>query len=359
RLLRFNRVEGLYTGLAPGVDFRSAVPGLSASAWAGWAWSEETARGGAAVSYRREQDTYGARAERALVSTNDFTPPFGDDPGLAAFLSNIDNYDYVDRRSATLSFTHLVGSVDEGLVTVQFGPARDAAETSRLSHGLFPGGLKFLANRGAATGSYALGVADLELHPNVNGDFVEPGVGMRAHYEVGSGNLNWQRVELRLSARKYVGPISLAARADGGIVLGDSPPPQTLFELGGNEALPGYSYKQFAGDRAALFRTFASYRFHIWERPRHFWRRLYLPGVNPGLALSAQGGWSELSSLGAVNAARELVAGTSQVAEPTHGMRATVGGGITLFSDLLHFGIARPVDRSAPWKFTGGFGASF
>ncbi|MEO7086153.1 MAG: hypothetical protein ABI442_00015, partial [Gemmatimonadaceae bacterium] len=61
RLLRFNRVEGLYTGLAPGVDFRSAVPGLSASAWAGWAWSEETARGGAAVSYRRAQDTYGAR----------------------------------------------------------------------------------------------------------------------------------------------------------------------------------------------------------------------------------------------------------------------------------------------------------
>jgi hypothetical protein len=359
RLFRFNRVEGLYTGLAPSIDFRSAVPGLTASGWGGWAWSEQTMRGGASLSYRRAQDTYDVRAERAIVSTNDFTPPFGDDPGFTALISNIDNYDYIDRRSATLSFTRFLGSVDGGVVTVQLGTARDGAEPARLARGLFPGGLKFLANRGATTGTYAHGVADVEVHPNVNGDFVEPGVGLRAHYEIGSGDLDWQRVELSLSARKYVGSISLAAHADGGFLLGANPPPQTLFELGGNEALPGYAYKQFAGDRAALLRTFASYRFHVWERPRHLWRSIYIPGVSPGVAMSAQGGWTELSSQGAVTASHQLVEGTTQIAEPTHGTRATIGGGITLFSGLLHVGLARPVDRPAPWKLAIGFGAQF
>ena len=65
-------------------------------------------------------------------------------------------------------------------------------------------------------------------------------------------------------------------------MLGRDPPPQKLFELGGNEALPGYRYKEFAGDRAALFRTFASYRFDIWRRPVQIWRNLMLPGLSPG-----------------------------------------------------------------------------
>lgn len=360
RILRFNRVEGLYTGLAPSVDFRSLVPGLSAGAYGGWAWAEQTARGGAFVSYNRGGATYGVRAERSLASTNDFSLPFTDDPGIAAVLSSVDNFDYVDRRTAMFSVTRVLRAVDVGLATVQFGVGDDRSERARVAHGLI-GTKPFRPNRGVADGSYALGVADLELHPNVTGDFVQPGVGLRAHYEVGSGDLGWQRAELSLAARKYVGPVSLAAHADAGLVAGSAPPPQKLFELGGNEALPGYDYKEFVGDRAALFRTFASYRFGLWRRPIRVWQNLTLPGVSPGLALSAQGGWTELSSVGARSSALALGVDDAGVpiSAPTHGMRATVGGGITLFSDLLHVGVARPVDHPAPWRFVLGYGGAF
>jgi hypothetical protein len=134
-----------------------------------------------------------------------------------------------------------------------------------------------------------------------------------------------------------------------------------LFELGGYETLPGYDYKVFAGDRAALFRTFASFRFPIWRAPVRIFRNLYIPGIGPGVGASAQGGWTEISSAAAQRSVDALGAGwsTEPVSTATGGMRATVGAGITLFSDLVHIGFARPVDRSARWRFVAGFGPAF
>jgi hypothetical protein len=358
RVLRFNRVEGLFTGLAPSIDFRTLVPGLSAGAFGGWAWAEHTARGGAFVSRRRANAIYGIRAERSLASTNDFGPPLGDDPGFGALLGSVDNYDYVDRRSATLSLTRVMGSLERGLATAQFGIVNDRAERTRLLHGLF-GKDDFRSNRGAAEGTSFVTVADIELHPNVTGEFVQPGLGGRLHLESGRGDLDWTRAELELSVRKYVGQFSLGAQADGGLVAGANPPPQKLFELGGDESLPGYDYKAFAGDRAALFRTFASYRFGIWQRPRRFWRNYFIPGISPGFAASVQGGWSELSSLGAVRAASRLTNGAVPIPQATDGVRATVGAGLTFFSDIFHVGVARPVDRAAQWRVVAGFGTAF
>src|SRR6185436_14448202 len=103
RMLRFNRVEGAFTGVAPSIDFRSLVPGLSIGANVGWAWTEQTVRGGGYVRYQRHGSIFGARAERTLPTTNDFELPLSNDPGFSALLGSIDNYDYVDRRSATVS----------------------------------------------------------------------------------------------------------------------------------------------------------------------------------------------------------------------------------------------------------------
>jgi hypothetical protein len=361
RILRFNRIEGLFTGVAPSIDFRNVAPGLSAGINAGWAWTENTARGGAFVSFRQASTTLGVRAERELASTNDFAPPLSEDPGVGALLTSTDDYDYVDRRSAMVSATRLLGSLEVGLLTVQAGVADDRAERARLAYGLFHGSDSFRQNRGVVEGRYALAQADVELHPDVSGDFVRPGLGLRAHYEAASGDLRWQRAELGLSARRYLGPISLSAHADGGVILGAAPPPQRLFELGGSELLPGYAYKQFAGDRAALLRSFVSYRAGVWQRPVHLWRNFFVPGVSPGVAISAQGGWTEVSSAGALRSVQQLGTTSSgtPVSEETHGIRATLGGGLTFFSDLLHVGLARPVDHAAPWKLVVGFGASF
>lgn len=358
RVLRFNRVEGAYVGLAPTIDMRSLVPGLSFGAYGGWAFSERTVRGGGFVNYQRGADRFGVRAERALASTNDFGLPLGDDPGLAALLVSVDNNDYVDRSTALLSVTRTLGDVNTGLVTLQAGAGRDRSEETRLSRGLF-GSNRFRPNRGVDDGAYALATADLELHPNITGDFIAPGYGARAHYEMGRGDLAWQRAELSVAARKYYGPVSLAAHADAGVVGGDTPA-QKLFELGGTETLPGYEYKEFVGDRAALFRGYASYRFSVLQRPVRV-RNFFLPAVNPGIGASVQGGWTELSSPAARAAALRLgvAADGASVAAPTHGVRATAGGGLTLFSDVVHVGASRPIDHAGPWRFAIGMGLAF
>ena len=133
-----------------------------------------------------------------------------------------------------------------------------------------------------------------------------------------------------------------------------------LFEIGGYESLPGYDYKEFVGDRAAIFRMFASYRIGILQRPWRFRSGLMIPGISPGVGASIHGGWTELSSPGAATAAARLTAGTGMPAPAiTEGIRATAGFGITAFSDLVHVGLARPIDRRASLRLVFGFGTAF
>ena len=361
RLFRFNRVEGLYVGVAPRFEARSAAPGLSVGAFGGWAFREETARGGVYASFSRGLQTFSARAERTLASTNDFALPLGGDPGFSALLSSIDDNDYVDRRRVDASVTRVLGGIDLALVTAEAGFGQDRPERARLSQGLLSTNGGFRPNRGAIGGDYSFGSLTAEFHPSVTGDYLRPGLGARAHYEYATGDLGWQRAELGLSARQYVGHVSLGAHADFGALLGDHPPPQQLFELGGNEALPGYSYKEFAGDRAALFRSFVGYRFGIWQRPLPLFRRVMLPGLSPGIVASAQGGWTEISTPGAALAVRQLGVDDSgaTLSSATNGVRATAGAGLTLFSAIVHIGFARPIDHVASWRLVVGFGTLF
>jgi hypothetical protein len=360
-IFRFDRVEGLYTGIEANLRMRSVVPGLTAGTVVGWAWTEETFRGGAHIGFRRDPWTVAARAERTLATTNDFIRPLQPQSGgFAAMIGSIDDFDYVDRRVALGSLTRVLGSVDRGLMTVQAGIGDDRAEKARLAHGLI-GRRSFRPNRGVTEGRYGLAVADLEVHPNASGESLQPGIGSGLHYEIGRGTLDWQRAELSVFGSKYWGPVTIAVDGDGGVVWGAVIPPQQLFELGGSGVLPGYAYKEFAGDRAALLRSQAFYSFPVWRAPLRLWRTLFIPGVSPGLAAGLQGGWTSLSTDAARVAVDQLGAGfsTIPVSRATGGFRATLGLGVTLFSGALHAGFARPVDHQAPWRLVGGLGRGF
>ncbi|MEP6619877.1 MAG: hypothetical protein ABJE47_11190 [bacterium] len=360
-LVRYDRVQGVYTGMEATLRMRSAVPGLTMGATGGWAWTERTVRGGVHASLQRGHTTLGARVERILPSTNDFSRPMDpDNGGLNALLGSIDDYDYVDRRLALASVTHILGSLDRGIVTLQLGAGQDRGEFARVTKGLF-GSTPFRQNRGVQEGSYALGALDVELHPNVTGDDVRPGVGAKLHYEAGRGGLHWDRAELSLGAQQYWGPVMLSAHGDAGAVFGDDIPSQKLFELGGSQSLPGYEYKEFAGDRAALFRGFASYTLPVWRTPRRVFRNIVLPGLAPGFAAGFSGGWTDLSSAAATRSVVALGAGWSAVpvSRATGGARTTVGLGLTFFGGNLHLGVARPVDHPSAWKFVLGSGPAF
>jgi hypothetical protein len=363
QLFRFNRVEGLFTGASATVDLRDAAPGLTLRGQIGWAWTEKTARGGLGAYRRAGNQTFGVRAERSLSNTNDFPLDLGETGGsFGAMFGSVDNFDYVDRSRAIVSSSIVVQGVDVGLATLQFGVGRDRAEVARLSQGWVDGPNPFRPNRGAADGSYTFAIAEAELHPNVTGDFLQPGAGARLRYEGATGGIGWHRVEIMGTIRRYFGPLSLGGRVDAGTVIADVPPPQTLFELGGNERLPGYGYKEFAGDRAALFRVFSSYALPFKRAPMRF-GRIFVPGISPGLAMSAQGGWAELTSDGAREAVLRMGMNASGTGEPvsraTGRVRASIGGGLTFFGGLLHVGAARPIDVGAKWRWSAGFGPTF
>jgi hypothetical protein len=370
-VFRFDRVEGAFSGTAVALRFRDAAPGLSARAFGGWAWREHTARGGGSVSVTRGPNTLAVRGERLLATTNDFTPPL--ESGTIGFegLFGADDQDYVDRRLAALSLTRLIGSVRTALASVEGGVGDDRSEVARLTGGLFGAG-SFRPNRASADGRYLHVVSTLELHPDVSGLFLEPGAGLTASYEVGRGQLNWQRAELTLALRRGVGDLTLAARAQGGVVAGRAIPPQQLFELGGEEVLPGYAYKQFAGDRAAFAGALVSYPFPILRRPWRVVRSLVVPGLSPGFAAGIRSGWAEASSERVLAAIRKLdplapascaespsPSCPSPLSAPTGRIRATVDLRLTVFGGLLGFGLARPIDEAAPWRVVFRLGQDY
>ena len=92
-----------------------------------------------------------------------------------------------------------------------------------------------------------------------------------------------------------------------------------------------------------------------------FTRRLVVPGLNPGVSVGIQGGWTEAPNLAARQSIERLRPGVmpftiEPLSRPTDGVRATVSAGLRLFSGAMFIGFARPVDQSAPWKFTMGGG---
>jgi hypothetical protein len=365
-VLRFNRIEGLFTGAALTHDFRDAAPGLLIRGSLGYAWSEKVPRGMFGVQRTLGRTTTGIRIERALVHTNDFQPPLSYGASLSALFGSADDYDYLDRRSATAFVSRSFGAHRRSAMRLEAGPGTDHSVQQNISQGLYvANGEGFRPNRGIRTGNYFRSVASLEINPQVSGLFVDRGVGLSVSYERADGDLRWQRLEARTAARREIGPFQLYARGDAGTLLG-TPAPQVMFELGGDLGLSGYDYKEFAGDRAALVRALLGYTLPILRAPIRLPGALIFPGLAPGLAAGIHGGWAEVSDDEAHRALLEL--GTRigpdifppvPLSSPTHGMRASAEFLATFFSGAIAFGVTRPIDQPGKWKFTGRIGQGF
>lgn len=350
-VFRYNRVEGLFTGVASSIRFRDVFPGLSARAHVGAAWEEQTVRGAASATLARGNWIHGARAERTLASTNDFLTSLDNGLSIGPLLSGVDDNDYVDRRTGAVSVTRILGNVERAILSSEAAYVRDVPEVQRLRNGIFSG-TPFRPNRSATGGQYARGTATLEWHPNVSGETLAPGLGARLIYEVASGDLDWQRIEARLAMRRFWHGIVLASRVDAGAVFGSVPPPQVMYELGGARDLPSYEYKEFGGDRAAIGRALAAYHFPILRAPLRV-GQIILPGISPGIGAGVHGGWSEASSPAARTALQLL--GSS----PSQRIRATADFRFTVLSGAIGAGIARPIDTQGPWKPFFVWGAAF
>ncbi|HTR77803.1 MAG TPA: hypothetical protein VMH39_06820, partial [Gemmatimonadaceae bacterium] len=229
-LIRFNRIEGVFTGIGVAAHMRDAAPGLTLRAIGGYAWNERTVRARTSAALDRGDWSYALHAGRSLDITNDFRDPLDSGSTLGALLAT-DDYDYVDRHSAGAAVAHALA--DRRLVArLETGWADDRAVADAL--GKNPFGVSYRANRGVDEGSYLRTAFTLAWQPNANAEYLSPGFGATLGYLRGDGQLNFQRIDLVLGTRRNAGRWTFASRLDAGLVLG-SPPPQQLFELGSTE----------------------------------------------------------------------------------------------------------------------------
>lgn len=363
--VHFNKVEGLYTGWGVEWRLRDAAPGLVLRGHAGWAWSEETARGTASAEWRRGAWTYTARGGRALDQTNDFRSAFDSGTTLGALVFGVDTYDYVDRRSLSLGVARQLGRKHTTIVRLETGPARDGDVSPHVTRGLFRGDSTFRQNRGVRAGDYWRTWVAVEWNPDVNGELMGTGIGALMTTEHAAGEVSYTRLEGRVMARQNLGAFTLAGRADAGVLLGEEPAPQQLFEIGSGQNLPGYGNKEFAGTHALVIRALGMYRLPALQAPLRVGRWM-LPSPSPALAAGVQGAWAQVRGAGGERALRELgtrlVPAPSSadsvlvpVARPSDGFRTTVRGGLRFFGGSLGVSLARPVDRKARWRVVVDF----
>jgi hypothetical protein len=232
-----------------------------------------------------------------------------------------------------------------------------------LRRGVLKGDSSFRVNRGVDEGRYARSAATLTVNPNVSGDFLQTGSGAVLSYERGDGGLRWQRLEGRVTTRQNWRALTMSTRLHAGAVLGRNIPSQQLFELGKDGALPGYDYKEFAGDRAALARGAVTYNIPKWRAPIRLFG-WYLPGLSPAMSIGLQAGWTDVTSATTARSVARLGALTAgdgsvivdpvtgkpvPVSRPTNGVRATMDFRLTFFGGMVGIGIARAIDHRDHW----------
>ena len=206
---------------------------------------------------------------------------------LVAMLVTADDYDYVDRHAATLVVARALPVRGRPLWHLSIGSASDGAEQTRIPNGILHFDSAFRTNRPVTAGRYLHYATGIELHPNVSGEFLEPGVGAGLWLDGGVGALRWQRVETRWTLRQTRGAWSYGGRMQAIALFTQQMLPQQLVEFGENEGLNGYAYTEFGGDRAMLARAGVAYQLPFLRAPirSNLANRstVLLPGLAPAL----------------------------------------------------------------------------
>ena len=346
-LFRYNRVEGPYVGLGA----RLTPPDPSRNRWelygtVGWAFAEETARGqlrlrtGTAVVPRLQQGgtDWGIEtaAYRRLPDIQPFRPTFMWDwfYTLPAVLWGSDPRDYYDAIGAELS---LIARRPQSSGRATFRVERQDSVEINTRRFLFGTSDEFEPLAGVEPGdllAFEIG-GQYARGPGAFG--IGNGLLTRAEAEAGFLDFQYQRVTGLLSARYGIGPVTFAARADGGHVFGQ-PPPQKLFRFGSVEGLRGYQPNEFGGSTAVLARA----RLLLGLPPRSA-RPLaraglfLIPPLRPNFVLLGESGWTDVQD--------DLTDELARLrARPTDGWRTSVGAGFSFFDDAVTIEWLHPLD---------------
>jgi hypothetical protein len=362
-MFRLNRIEGVFAGVAASFRVTHSASAARLHAGVGYGVADQQVRGNVAASWQVGPIWMRGFAGRFLANTNEFMAQFAT-PTLAAFLSR-DNWDYVDRREAGLEAGWLPTRGHGSMVGVAVSMVRDDSVTRAVETTPWVGFMR--NNRGIREGDYLRVRAALSVRPDIGISFVRDGIGGALEGELGTGSgFAYQRLVGRVLARKNLPFMYLTGQLHAGKVWGDELPPQQLLEVGGAVGLPGYDYKYWAGDVAALARVRASFPLPLFRQPIPVGQGFALPSLGPQFSVGFQAAWTDVTT----PAAERAMAGlgpyfdtkTGQEVPGVPASRATDGAAVsldvrlTLFNDALGIGLAVPVgfDKGPTVMFVWG-----
>lgn len=357
-LFRYNRVEGAFLGLGMRVQPRDpARRDWDVYAHAGWAFAESTARGELAFHWHpRAEDAAAPRwsgtvgAYRRLRDMTSFRPPLQWELGnaLGAALGGYDVRDYHDALGGEAYATRT-----RGPWTARLGARVEAHDsvTRNTDAYLFGTASDFPPVAAAEPGTHAAAEATLRYARGTGAFGVTGGFIAQATAEQGFADFGVTRATGLVSARFPSRYVTVIARGDAGLVLGNAPP-QFLFRFGGVEGLRGYERNEFGGTQALLAR--ARLLLHLppyGNRPLFRAGFFLFPPLRPALVLSGDAGWSAVNGESADALAR-------LGARETDGVRSSFGAGLSLFEDAVSVEYVWPGD-GGEGKWYAGFVAYF
>ena len=354
-IVRFNRVEGIYTGIPVTYIPGDKLPAAFLHVNAGVAWWTGNVMYDGAVGRDNGRTLLELKGGRFLTVTNKFRTQF-DNFMLGALLAR-DNWDYVDRYNLMLRVMQRLSTTRGSRLQVEAGWTEDRYLERVMLTSPWVGYLR--PNRGIYNGSYFRTVATLDINPDISAQFVRQGWGFQVTYDGGIGDLNYSRIQARAVARKDFSRAFIGAVVEAGTTLGDSIPPQQLFEVGGAVGLPGYEYKQFAGNKGILARVRLTLPIPLFTLSGGALNRaLSVPRSLPSVSFGYQGAWTSISNPGTQAAVTALGyafnTGTGQTAVDSttgvplpasiasNGWKSSVDVRVGFFGGALAIGVAKP-----------------
>jgi len=318
-LLRVRRAEGLYVGSGARYDLTGH---LFVAVGSGYAFGPETYEGSGLVGGQfgklrlglegfidRPVDMGSWSASSGLIATggalirgDDFVDPFFETGGRAWIQLPVGGgtaelaISTVEQEAATLELNPLGGTQARPVTSIKEG--RD----TRVSIGWTRNLESIAGSRVRSEGNFDLAASGdfsyTRLVVEVNADPIEP-------------DTDW----------------SWEGRGGFGLLTGDAPP-QRLLLIGGRGTIPGFRFRSFAGETTA-FTQLALSRSAV-----HPWLRVRVLGTI---------GWAKLDEDDASPAGYGFT--------DSDGVRASVGGGVSIVYDLIRIETVRGLGEQGVWEW--------
>ena len=329
--LRYNRAEGIAAGVGiayvPGLTWRLELDG-------GYAFGPDRPWGAVAAASGGGSRT--SVSLRLAYRDNRDTGMIPALPGAVNTLSSlILGRDYTDPYYVSGARLRLGRPVGRALrADLELAGERHASAERTQSAALFDDASEFRPVRAIDNGDLSAAVLTLQRPmPDPRADDWSAGL----EIEIGAFDGGYYvrpigRVGLRRSSADLARAVVLTASA--GIMTSEAPS-QRMFLLGGTGTLPGYPFRSFLGRRYVLLDAQAS--------------------------LSVLEPWLRLRAAGSMGAAGGLPRLDPLVQDPTRawqtwgihgsdGLRTSLGGGVSLFWDLLRADLVRGLNGGS-WRF--------